>query len=31
VKGFSARHRYSLVTGVGTVDAPSFVYELVGR
>jgi subtilase family serine protease len=28
VKGFSARRGYSLVTGVGTINALSFVYEL---
>jgi subtilase family serine protease len=30
VQGFSARRGYSLVTGVGTVNAASFVYELAG-
>jgi len=30
VTGYSARPGYDLVTGVGTVDAASFVYELAG-
>jgi subtilase family serine protease len=30
VKGYAARGGYSLVTGVGTIYAPSFVYELAG-
>jgi subtilase family serine protease len=31
VQGYSARKGYDLVTGVGTVNAPSLVYELAGR
>jgi subtilase family serine protease len=31
VKGYSARKGYSLVTGVGTVNAAYFVYELAGK
>ncbi len=31
VKGYQAKKGYDLVTGVGTIDAPSFVYELAGR
>ena len=30
VKGFSARPGYDMVTGVGTVNALYFVYELAG-
>jgi subtilase family serine protease len=30
VKGFAARRGYDLVTGVGTIYAPKFVYELAG-
>jgi subtilase family serine protease len=31
VQGYPARKGYDLVTGVGTINAPSFVYELAGR
>lgn len=31
VKGYPARKGYDLVTGVGTVNAQQFVYELAGR
>jgi subtilase family serine protease len=31
VQGYPARKGYDLVTGVGTVNAPSLVYELAGR
>jgi subtilase family serine protease len=31
VTGFGSRKGYDLVTGVGTVNAASFVYELAGR
>jgi subtilase family serine protease len=31
VQGYPARNGYSLVTGVGTINAPDFVYELAGR
>jgi subtilase family serine protease len=31
VQGYRARKGYDLVTGVGTINAPSFVYELAGR
>jgi subtilase family serine protease len=31
VQGYSARKGYDLVAGVGTINAPSFVYELAGR
>ena len=30
VKGYPARAGYDLVTGVGTINAASFVYELAG-
>jgi subtilase family serine protease len=31
VTGYPATKGYDLVTGVGTINAPSFVYELAGR
>jgi subtilase family serine protease len=31
VQGYPADKGYDLVTGVGTINAPSFVYELAGR
>jgi hypothetical protein len=31
VKGYPARKGYDLVTGVGTVNARLFVYELAGK
>jgi hypothetical protein len=31
VQGYPARKGYDLGTGVGTINAPSFVYELAGR
>jgi hypothetical protein len=31
VQGYPARKGYDLVTGVGTINAPSFVHELAGR
>jgi subtilase family serine protease len=31
VQGYPAGKGYDLVTGVGTIDAPPFVYELAGR
>ena len=31
ITGYSARKGYSLVTGVGTINASLFVYELAGK
>jgi hypothetical protein len=31
VQGYPARKGYDLVTGVGTINGPAFVYELAGR
>jgi subtilase family serine protease len=31
VQGYPAGKGYDLVTGVGTINAPPFVYELAGR
>jgi subtilase family serine protease len=31
ITGYHARKGYSLVTGVGTINASQFVYELAGK